>query len=91
LAQWLLGQGADINAVDTRGMSALMTAVKRKDERTIKWLVEAGADPDRANREGMSARRLAEVRGPKRISTLLGYFAEERSSCSRHQRGNLMM
>jgi ankyrin repeat protein len=64
-AKWLLGHGVDVNAADNAlGLSALMLAVKRKDEDAIRWLIDAGADPERKHQDGMSARELASVRDP---------------------------
>jgi hypothetical protein len=70
-AAWLLDQGADVNAGDEKGSTALMMAVKRKDEDSIKFLVSRGADADRVNNDGVSARMIAEQKGPKRLLKLL--------------------
>jgi ankyrin repeat protein len=70
-AKWLLDQGADVNAPGPGGLTALMLAVKRKDEESIKFLLSFGADPDRGNEQGISARALAESKGPRRILSLL--------------------
>lgn len=69
-AEWLLKEGADVNAPGPRGYTALMFAVKRKDEDAIRMLLRYGADPDKESGEGMSARKLAEAKGPKRIANL---------------------
>ena len=69
-AKWLLDQGADVNATGPNGLTALMLAVKRKDEDAIKWLMERGADPGRENEQGISARNIAETKGPKRLANL---------------------
>ena len=70
-ANWLVKRGADVNARGPRGLTALMLAVKRKDEDAIKWLISVGADPDRESDDGTSARKIAENKGPKRILKLL--------------------
>ena len=70
-AKWLLGEGADVNARGPGGLTALMLAVKRKDEDAVKWLVKAGADPDLESEQGISARKIAEEKGPRRILSLL--------------------
>ena len=70
-AKWLLGRGADTNARGPGGLTAVMLAVKRKDEDAIKWLVAAGADADLESDDGTSARKIAEAKGPKRILKLL--------------------
>ncbi|HEV8592208.1 MAG TPA: ankyrin repeat domain-containing protein [Pyrinomonadaceae bacterium] len=66
-ANWLLYNGADVNAADDRGNTALMLAVKRKDEDSIRLLIGRGADPDKLNNDGLSARMIAETKGPKRL------------------------
>ncbi|HEX6126067.1 MAG TPA: ankyrin repeat domain-containing protein [Pyrinomonadaceae bacterium] len=70
-AKWLVGKGADVNARGPGGLTALMLAVKRKDEDSIRWLVHAGADPDLESEQGISARKIAESKGPKRLLNLL--------------------
>ena len=70
-AKWLAGKGADVNARGPRGLTALMLAVKRKDEEAIKWLVTAGADSDLESDDGTSARKIAETKGPRRLLDLL--------------------
>jgi len=70
-AEWLLNEGADVDAPGPRGYTALMFAVKRKEEDAIRMLLRYGADPDRKSEDGMSARKLAEEKGPKRILHLL--------------------
>ena len=59
-----------MNARGPRGLTALMLAVKRKDEDAIKWLVTAGADPDLESDDGTSARKIARTKGPKRLLEL---------------------
>jgi ankyrin repeat protein len=70
-ASWLLEKGADVNAPGPAGLTALMLAVKRKDEDAIKLLMRSGADPDRESEQGISARKIAETKGPKRLLDLL--------------------
>ncbi len=69
--EWLLDQGADVNAPGPNGLSALMLAVKRKDEDAIRFLIKRGADPDQQNEAGTSAREIVDVKGPKRLGVLL--------------------
>src|SRR4030095_2078214 len=70
-AKWLLDKGADVNARGPGALTALMLAVKRKDEDAIKWLIAAGADPDLESDSGLSARKIAQSNGPKRLAALL--------------------
>ncbi|HVF29631.1 MAG TPA: hypothetical protein VNA22_01625 [Pyrinomonadaceae bacterium] len=70
-AKWAHSEGADVNARGPGGMTALMLAVKRKDEVSIKWLVAKGADPDIKDEKGISARKITETKGPKRLLELI--------------------
>jgi ankyrin repeat protein len=70
-AEWLLKEGADVNAPGPRGYTALVFAVKRREQDTVRMLLKYGADPDTEGEDGMSARKLAEEKGPKRIAKLL--------------------
>lgn len=70
-AYLILEMGADVNAGDDDGNTALMVAVKRKDEQNIKRLMKAGANPDQLNSKGDSARSIAVSKGPKRLLYLL--------------------
>lgn len=69
-AEWLLKNGADVNTPGPRGYTALMFAVKRKEADTIKLLLRYGADANKKSEEGLSAKKLAGIKGPKRIARL---------------------
>ena len=66
--EWLLKEDADVNTPGPGGNTALMFAVKRKEEDTIGLLLRFGADCNKKNKDGMSAKKLAELKGPKRIA-----------------------
>lgn len=70
-AYWLVDMGADVNASDDQGNTALMVAVKRKDAEHIRRLVKLGADPDTENTKEISAKKIAIAKGPKRLLDLL--------------------
>src|SRR5687767_9029662 len=70
-AEWLIDQGADVNARGPNGLTAIMLAVKRKHEEAIKFLIKRGADPDKKSDDGTTARIIAETKGPKRLAALL--------------------
>src|SRR5688500_2985542 len=70
-AEWLIDQGADVNARGPNGLTAIMLAIKRKDEEAIKFLIKRGADPDKKSDDGTTARIIAETKGPKRLAALL--------------------
>ena len=69
--------GADVNAKDKGGMTALMVAAALNNPEVILALVRAGADMNAKNRYGMTALMLAAVRvtafngNPEVIHTLL--------------------
>ncbi len=65
-ADWMLAQEADINSLGPNGETALMFAVKRKDEAEIRRLLGLGAAPGIGN-----AREVAAKQGSKRILELL--------------------
>ncbi len=57
---WLLGLGAEVDATNSRGETALIGAVQSRSVPTVKKLLQSGADPDRADAmQGYSARDYA--------------------------------
>jgi quinoprotein dehydrogenase-associated probable ABC transporter substrate-binding protein len=59
LARALLAHGADVNATDADGVTALMIAAARNNPAMISVLVQAGARLDLRSSEGRSARDIA--------------------------------
>jgi ankyrin repeat protein len=51
----LLEQGADVDAVDEEGMTALHFAAMRKDTDVVRVLLEGGAQVNRQDRRGLTA------------------------------------
>jgi len=51
--------GADVNAVDHEGNTAMHNAAARGDVETILYLVSKGADPKAVNREGKTTADMA--------------------------------
>jgi ankyrin repeat protein len=51
----LLDRGADVNAKDTHGATALMHAALYARPASVKLLLERGADPNRVNTSGATA------------------------------------
>jgi ankyrin repeat protein len=67
----LLKQGADVNASQADGMTALHWAVYRDDPRTATLLISAGANAKAANRYGVTSLSLACTNGNTEIVELL--------------------
>jgi ankyrin repeat protein len=60
MAEWLLKNGADPDAADQCGATALFHAARKKyDAAHIKLLLKHGADPDRPTNDGSTPRALA--------------------------------
>lgn len=55
----LIGRGADVNAQDPDGNTALMAAVIKRDENMVRLLLEAGADKTIMNNEYRSPKSIA--------------------------------
>ncbi len=68
----LLGAGADVNAVNDQGDTALHWAVRRgRSAEVVGLLLDAGADIDAVRRDGRTAYALAIVTGQASIAELL--------------------
>ena len=61
--QSMLATGADIDARDGHGQTALMLAAAEGNGSLVAWLVERGATLDHTAKYGLSALMLAVVRG----------------------------
>ena len=55
----MLDNGANINAADTTGSTALMIAAFRKDAKTVEFLLKNGADRTLKNRVQQTAADMA--------------------------------
>jgi hypothetical protein len=67
----LLAQGADVNARDEQGRTALMQAARRGDAAMVRALLEAGADVQRRDAQGRSAADMASAAGHPQLLPLL--------------------
>ena len=67
----LLEQGADINATNISGFTALHHAVENGSKNAVKVLLAAGADPQLANKKGRTPFQTAKNMGRNEILSLL--------------------
>ena len=67
----LLSHGADINAQDNSGLTALMEAVDADSSETVKLLLEHGADAALKNNQDMTALAIAIKQGNNELQALL--------------------
>jgi uncharacterized protein len=59
--EWLLGMGANVNATNKMGETALIAAVQQRQTVAVRRLLAAGADPDKTDTaQGYSAREYAQ-------------------------------
>lgn len=70
-ARALLEAGADPNATQTGGWSALHTAAHRDDRELAEMLLVQGADPELSSDDGQTPRDLAATLGSGRVAILL--------------------
>jgi len=67
----MLENGANVNAADSSGETALMYAVSARAQRAVRVLLAKGADPQLANYQGQTPMDMARSRRYRRIETLL--------------------
>ena len=63
LVQWLLDQGANVDAESPNGTTPLMLAAQHAPEGTVDLLLKRGADPRKRNQRGLQALDYAEMGG----------------------------
>ena len=67
----LLDEGADIDAIDDKGATALIYAVLNTDTNLVKLLVDRGADIDMSTKKGVTAESIAKSNNLVEISQIL--------------------
>jgi ankyrin repeat protein len=77
--QWLLKNGAKVEAKDKNGWTALHSAVKNKHEKVVRLLLENGADVNEKESSGWQPLHSAAENGLKdMVSLLLDKGAQDR-------------
>ena len=71
LIRWLVEQGADLEAADAQGRTALILAIRHNREEAVRELLSLGADRDKKDSEGHDAHFYAEEGGDPEIIRLL--------------------
>ena len=71
VAELLIEKGADIDAKDKTGSTALMWAARDNSLEMVKLLIEKGADVMLENNEGNTALICAQIRGYEKIIAVL--------------------
>lgn len=72
----LIREGADIDAKNNNGETALMYAAKRGCLSTLAWLLERGADVTAKDKDGKTAIDWAEGIGCEQVVKLLNHHKE---------------
>ena len=67
----MVAKGADLNARDSMGRTALFAAVGRGQQRLVQALIQAGADTRITDGNGINPVVLAESRSLKSIKSIL--------------------
>ncbi|HPE29209.1 MAG TPA: ankyrin repeat domain-containing protein [Candidatus Mcinerneyibacteriales bacterium] len=71
LLRWLVEQGADLEAADAQGRTALILAIRHNREEAVRELLSLGADREKKDSEGHDAHFYAEEGGDPEILRLL--------------------
>ena len=80
IAEYLLGKGANINAVDRLGSTVLILAAMEGNTNAVKFFLEHGADPTIKNIKGWDAMQYAKSGGFEDIVELLNDKQKQSSS-----------
>jgi hypothetical protein len=81
--EYLLTDGADVNAANDHGETALIRAASHGQAETINLLLERGADPNAKSAEGMTALIRAALCGHAEVARLLLSRGAERAAKDR--------
>jgi ankyrin repeat protein len=80
-AKYLVKRGADIDAQDRKGRTALHWSIEKEDDPALlRWLLDHGASPDIHDRDGVSSKERASRKRDKRFIAAFNGSARKRSS-----------
>jgi ankyrin repeat protein len=74
MVKLLVENGANIDALNTEGKTALMFAVQSGNIRLVKYLLDAGAKIDITDTDGLTALRMAKANFAEDIADLLRQY-----------------
>ena len=84
LIRTLLAAGADVNARDENGRTALLLAALEGHYHTVAALLDADADVEAKDKDGKTAQDLASARGHKEIVLLLAIDPRQQQLWEKH-------
>ena len=89
LVETILTLGADVNAEDENGQTALMLAAEQGHAETVAALLDAGADLNAKNKNENTALMIAEQNGQTEMVQLLKIDPKERRAWEEYDRSGL--
>jgi ankyrin repeat protein len=83
IAKILIQRGADVNATDKTGMTALMVAASHNDASMVGLLLQSGADVSAKNAQGQTASDIAKLNGNVDAAQAISVLGKMRSAETR--------
>lgn len=80
IVRLLLAKGANVNATNAEGLTALMLAAAHNNAPIVGALVQAGADPKLKSADGKTASEIADLNGNRNVVSLLRLLEQSSSN-----------
>jgi ankyrin repeat protein len=80
IAKFLIQRGANVNAKDKTGMTALMVAASHNNAPMVGLLLESGADASAKNDQGQTASDIAKLNGNVDAEQAISVLAKTQSA-----------